>query len=455
MFDAELQARFLKESQDTKAANGARCTRIAFVKYRILAAMWPPAQAAQWTGSGWAWPEVEGVTETVLNCHIHSKPDLACKLCRKYKHSVRTLARIEQQRGVASVQGSVEVTNSTTFNFPNLLRGHILGSDYFKSLCAMRTCDQVVQEIEQYARDAEPYVAGTSRSPSTLFCCLYKLCSLGLTEAQVTALLDHKHPLVRVTGFLFLRFVHPPEKLWDWFEPYLLDDEPFASRGEAKDSTFGTFVEALLSEDKYCAQPLPRLPVRVKQAYGTQLVTLPEHRQRKQQNRRRLDAFCTGAKVTACSDGSWKKGVVEDCEELGPGRVSVIVTFEDGHEDAVDLGLVILRTRDFGNRESGGAPATKDDLLEEFRRRERRKATASRRDHKRPRSPRGDRRRSRSPQRAAVVERAIKKKPEGPQGPSREHLQRMQDLMQRYTKNTSSSGGHNRDLEGQESYRLG
>jgi pre-mRNA-splicing factor 38B len=31
---------------------------------------------------------------------------------------------------------------------------------------------------------------------------------------------------IRGVGFLYLRYCCPPKQLWDWFEPYLDDDEP-------------------------------------------------------------------------------------------------------------------------------------------------------------------------------------------------------------------------------------
>lgn len=63
----------------------------------------------------------------------------------------------------------------------------------------------------------------------------------------------------------------------------------------------GEYVESLLTEDKYFNTVLPRLPVRVKNLYGTQLMAMDEHRKRKAENTANIDRFVLGASVQACS----------------------------------------------------------------------------------------------------------------------------------------------------------
>eukprot|EP00922_Rhytidocystis_sp_ex-Travisia-forbesii_P059355 GHVS01088031.1.p2 GENE.GHVS01088031.1~~GHVS01088031.1.p2 ORF type:complete len:345 (+),score=56.39 GHVS01088031.1:219-1253(+) len=153
-----------------------------------------------------------------MRCHLHSKPQLSCKFCRKYKRSVHNQARLAQaqmsQMPSEDKKNAVEMTNSTTFNVNNLLRENIMSSEYFKSLYTLKTYTEVVDEIYQFADHAEPYCAGNSRAPSTLFCCIYKFFMMKLTDKQVSQLLDHvDSPYIRCAGFLFLRYVHPPEKV--------------------------------------------------------------------------------------------------------------------------------------------------------------------------------------------------------------------------------------------------
>eukprot|EP01068_Selenidium_serpulae_P001620 Selendium_serpulae@DN1766_c0_g1_i1.p1 len=283
-------------------------------------------------------------------CHLHTKPVLTCKTCRKYKSSVHHFARrataaAQQAKPQEERKNVVEMTNSTSYNVNNLLRENILNSEYFKSLYPMKTFEEVVDEIYQYAKDAEPYCAGNNRAPSTLFCCLYKLMMMRLTERQMAALLNHEDsPYIRCAGFLYLRYTCPPEKLWKWYEPHFLDDEIFTPGAEKQNkatTTIGEYIEALVTEDKYFNTVLPRLPVRIKTEYGTQLMAMNEHRLRKQENKADIDLFEKGTPCLACSNGDWLESEIIDTVERHKGKASAIVQMEEAEE--IDLGLVILR----------------------------------------------------------------------------------------------------------------
>lgn len=41
---------------------------------------------------------------------------------------------------------------------------------------------------------------------------------------------------IRAIGFIYLRLCYPPQKLWEWFEPYLDDPQEFtlAMKGQRK-----------------------------------------------------------------------------------------------------------------------------------------------------------------------------------------------------------------------------
>lgn len=69
---------------------------------------------------------------------------------------------------------------------------NILASEYFKSLHELKTVPEVIDELSQYAQHAEPYCSGSSRAPSTLFCCLYKLFTMKLTQKQVGTTKERK-----------------------------------------------------------------------------------------------------------------------------------------------------------------------------------------------------------------------------------------------------------------------
>ena len=66
-----------------------------------------------------------------------------------------------------------------------LLRSNIIKSTYFKELQTLFSFEQVVEEIIAKVTNTEPWVAGANGVPSSLFCCLYRLMQMRLTERQV------------------------------------------------------------------------------------------------------------------------------------------------------------------------------------------------------------------------------------------------------------------------------
>lgn len=344
-----------------------------------------------------------------MKCHLHSKPQLHCKFCRKYKRSVHTQARLAQaqlaQQGPDERKNAIEMTNTNTYNMNNLLRENILTSEYFKSLYQLKTCSEVVDEIYQFADHAEPYCSGNSRAPSTLFCCIYKLFMLKLTEKQVAGLLDHvDSPYIRCAGFLLLRYVHPPDKLWDWFEPYFIDNETFTPGADkVRMTTMGEYVEKLITEDKYYNTVLPRIPVKIKNLYGAQLIAMDEHRNRKRENLAKFEEISKFAtKVDACSNGDWLEGTVIQPVNNGPGRMCLLVRLEDDSQEAIDIGLVSLRPPPVEEPKDSGHRHKKHKKHKHHDHSSQRHRSRSRDGHKRSGSQSRRRHRSRSPERVAT-----------------------------------------------------
>eukprot|EP01053_Blabericola_migrator_P004466 Blabericola_migrator_1__4465@NODE_238_length_10988_cov_97_569087_g202_i0_p9_GENE_NODE_238_length_10988_cov_97_569087_g202_i0NODE_238_length_10988_cov_97_569087_g202_i0_p9_ORF_typecomplete_len172_score12_58PRP38/PF03371_15/6_2e28_NODE_238_length_10988_cov_97_569087_g202_i074297944 len=134
-------------------------------------------------------------------CHLHTKPLLSCKFCRKFKmavvrkvnhcristfqHHQARLARVHALQGYTSKRDCLEMTNTVTYNLNPLLRENILASEYFKSLYSLNTLNEVIEEIRQFVDHIEPYCSGNTRAPSTFLCCLYKLFTMKLTEDEV------------------------------------------------------------------------------------------------------------------------------------------------------------------------------------------------------------------------------------------------------------------------------
>ena len=129
----------------------------------------------------------------------------------------------------------------------------------------MRTFHEVVDEIYYKVDHLEPWAAGSRKTAgrsstgmcggvrgvsaggvvSSAFCLLYKLYTLKLTKKQVNmfdvhhkmsiqmpsfyqvlCLINHcDSPYIRGLGFMYLRFTLPPTMMYEWFEPYLDDEE--------------------------------------------------------------------------------------------------------------------------------------------------------------------------------------------------------------------------------------
>ncbi|CAK7338792.1 unnamed protein product [Dovyalis caffra] len=141
---------------------------------------------------------------------------------------------------------------------------NILSSDYFKELYRLKTYHEVIDEIYNQVDHVEPWMTGNCRGPSTSFCLLYKFFTMKLTVKQMHGLLQHKDsPYIRAVGFLYLRYAGDPKTLWNWFEPYIKDDEEFSPGSSGRKTTMGVYVRDLLLGQYYFDTLFPRIPVPV------------------------------------------------------------------------------------------------------------------------------------------------------------------------------------------------
>jgi len=137
--------------------------------------------------------------------------------------------------------------NERTMNINPLILTNVQGSPYFKvELFALKTFHEVVDQIYYKVDHLEPWATGSRKTAgrsqtgmcggvrgvsaggivSSCYCLLYKLFTLKLTKKQVVALINHTDsPYIRGVGFMYLRYTLPPNMMWDWFEPYLDDEE--------------------------------------------------------------------------------------------------------------------------------------------------------------------------------------------------------------------------------------
>lgn len=100
---------------------------------------------------------------------------------------------------------------------------------------------------------------------STPFCILYKLYTLKLTRKQVIGLIRHKDsPFIRGLGLMYIRYTLSPQDLWQWFEPYLDDEEEIDPKaGGGAPMTIGEMVRYLLTKLDWFSTLFPRIPIPI------------------------------------------------------------------------------------------------------------------------------------------------------------------------------------------------
>jgi len=173
--------------------------------------------------------------------------------------------------------------NERTMNINPLILTNVQGSPYFK-----------VDHLEPWATGSRK-TAGRSQTGmcggvrgvsaggivSSCFCLLYKLYTLKVTKKQVYALIEHADsPYIRGVGFMYLRYTLPPQLMWDWFEPYLDDEEEIDIKaGGGKPMTIGEMCRLMLTRLEWFDTRFPRIAVNFEKQIRENL----DARQREQQ----------------------------------------------------------------------------------------------------------------------------------------------------------------------------
>lgn len=184
--------------------------------------------------------------------------------------------------------------NEKTMNLNNLILTNILSSHYFKvNLYQLKTYHEVIDEIYFNVTHLEPWEKGSRKTSgqtgmcggvrgvgaggivSTAFCILYKLFTLKLTRKQVVGLITHcDSPFIRALGFMYVRYTQPPGDLWDWFEPYLDDEEELdVKAGGGQVMTIGEMLRHYLTKLEWFSTLFPRIPLPIQKDIDTKLST--------------------------------------------------------------------------------------------------------------------------------------------------------------------------------------
>jgi len=184
--------------------------------------------------------------------------------------------------------------NERTMNINPLILTNVQGSPYFKvELFGKKTFHEVVDEIYYKVDHLEPWATGSRKTAgrsqtgmcggvrgvsaggivSSAYCLLFKLYTLKLTKKQVMGLLNHcDSPYIRGLGFMYLRYTLPAANMWDWFEPYLEDEEEIDIKaGGGKPMSIGELCKTLLTRLEWFDTRFPRIAVNYEKIIRDQL----------------------------------------------------------------------------------------------------------------------------------------------------------------------------------------
>jgi len=174
--------------------------------------------------------------------------------------------------------------NRQTMNLNPLILENIQQSPYFKNtLMQLKSYQEVIDEIYYNVGHLEPWERGTRKPPtmlggsramevrgvgaggvvSTPYCCLYRLFTMKLNRKQLYTLMDHPDsPFIRGLGFIYIRYTQSPDSFWDWYEPYLEDEEEVDPKAGGGDKmTIGQMLRLLMTKLDWYQTLFPRIPV--------------------------------------------------------------------------------------------------------------------------------------------------------------------------------------------------
>ena len=251
------------------------------------------------------------------------------------------------QVDVVTRKDAVPLIINEQYNYHAVLWLNIQKSFYFRSLYKCKTFSSVVDKIYYDVQHCEPLVPSTRGvMASSCFTLIHKLQLMRLTEREVRTLLSHQDsPYIRVVGLLYLRISTRTSDLWRWFEPLLRDQEEFHPTQDAKKtpSNISTFVQQLLTSNKYFDTILPPIPIPAIKLYTKKIKEMQNILQREYKNQAIEEQFRTGMVIQAMysEDYEWYDARIE--KKTGPGMFLVTFLPEEDYGNQEERSLGYLR----------------------------------------------------------------------------------------------------------------
>jgi pre-mRNA-splicing factor 38B len=85
------------------------------------------------------------------------------------------------------------------------------------------------------------------KAPSTAFCIIFRMCTLGLTRTELKKMLKRKDsPYLRACAMLYMRYTLVNEMLWEQFEPLLDDPTEFVAGFDKNCTMYVSFASFII-----------------------------------------------------------------------------------------------------------------------------------------------------------------------------------------------------------------
>lgn len=212
--------------------------------------------------------------------------------------------------------GMDQYGNTTTFNLETVIVSNIKRSDYWERR-ASKIGDvlELIDEVYEAVDHVEPWMSGNARGVSTAFNLIFRLGQLKPDPREIRMMLDHRDsPYIRAVGFLYLRYVCDPRKLWGWYKQYMHDSEEFSPSppGLGESITMGDFARDILLDQFYFETIFPRVPKTVTDEIVGHLKEL---------------GLPTAAKGNGGQGGADRRGVAEPNQRPASVKASLSVAF--------------------------------------------------------------------------------------------------------------------------------